>query len=79
MAKLIVTDVFGQTVLATFASWDHVTLHSDMKAFDDAGVWALALILGLMGASCTTPKSSVLLTDKALIHEQPATASHSRG
>ena len=30
MAKFIVTDVFGQTVIATFASWDHVTLHPEM-------------------------------------------------
>jgi len=30
VAKFIVTDVFGQTVIATFASWDHVTLHSEM-------------------------------------------------
>ena len=30
MAKFIVTDVFGQTVIATFASWDHVTLHTEM-------------------------------------------------
>ena len=30
MAKFVVTDVFGQTVSATFASWDHVTRHTEM-------------------------------------------------
>jgi hypothetical protein len=30
VAKFIVTDGFGQTVIATFASWDHVTLHPEM-------------------------------------------------
>jgi hypothetical protein len=27
VAKFIVTDVFGQTVIATYASWDHVIQH----------------------------------------------------
>jgi len=27
VVKFTVTDVFGQTVIATFASWDHVTQH----------------------------------------------------
>ena len=30
MAKFVVADVFGQTVIATFASWDHVTRHTEM-------------------------------------------------
>jgi hypothetical protein len=30
VAKFVVTDVFGDTVIATFASWDHVTLHTEM-------------------------------------------------
>ena len=35
MAKFIVTDVFGQTVIATFASWDHVILHTEMIGKED--------------------------------------------
>ena len=36
MAKFIVTDVFGETVIATFASWDHVTTrHTEMIGKED--------------------------------------------
>ena len=35
MAKFIVTDVFGQTVIATFASWDHAMLHTEMVGKED--------------------------------------------
>jgi hypothetical protein len=35
VAKFIVTDVFGQTVIATFASWDHATLHTEMVGKED--------------------------------------------
>jgi hypothetical protein len=35
VARFIVTDVFGQTVIAIFASWDHVTLHAEMIGKED--------------------------------------------
>lgn len=35
MAKFIVTDMFGQTVIATFASWDHLILHAEMIGRDE--------------------------------------------
>jgi hypothetical protein len=35
VAKFIVTDVFGNAVIATFASWDHVTRHTEMVGKED--------------------------------------------
>ena len=35
MAKFVVADVFGQTVIATFASWDHVIRHTEMIGKED--------------------------------------------
>jgi hypothetical protein len=35
VAKFIGTDVFGQTVIATFVSWDHATLHTKMVGKED--------------------------------------------
>ena len=35
MAKFVVADVFGQTVIATFASWDHVIRHTEMMGKED--------------------------------------------
>ena len=36
MANFIVTDRFGQTVIATYASWDHVIQrHSEMAGKED--------------------------------------------
>ena len=35
MAKFVVADVFGQTVIATFASWDHVTRHAEMAGKEE--------------------------------------------
>jgi hypothetical protein len=42
VAKFIVTDVFGDTVIATFASWDHVTLHTEMVGKEDQVKAAIA-------------------------------------
>jgi hypothetical protein len=36
VAKFIVVDVFGQTVIATYASWDHLTQrHAEMVGKED--------------------------------------------
>lgn len=41
-------------------------------------VWALAIALGLTGASCATQKSTTLIKDRALLHEQQAQTSTSK-
>lgn len=35
MAKFVVADVVGQTGIATFASWEHVSRYTEMSGEED--------------------------------------------